>query len=142
MGDTAGLGEKAEKRRESFTLLQSQGDKARRKERGEVRGLDSGARALEQAWTWGNSSSELGTKEQGCLFWLAVTNDCSSSLHLVIDDCERACPQEQLLFERLGDAELGKKSPPGTGVRSLFGISKYVSYFRYVCSTSPLLAGT
>lgn len=71
-----------------------------------------------------------------------MTNDCSSSRHLVIDDCERACPQEQLVFEWLGDTELGKKSPSGNGVRSLFGISKYVSYFRYVCSTSLLLAST
>lgn len=92
MGGTAGSGEEAEKRRESFTQCQSLGEQVRRKERGEARSLGSGARAhraLEQARTWGNSSSELGTKEQGCLFWLAVTNDCSSSRHLVIDDCER-----------------------------------------------------
>lgn len=92
MGGTAGSRGEAEKRRESLTLCQSLGEQGRRKEGGEARGSDSEARAhmaLEQAWTWGNSSSELGTKEQGCLFWLAVTNDCSSSRHLVIDGSVR-----------------------------------------------------
>lgn len=146
MGGTAGSREEAENGRECFAPCKSLGEQARRKESEEARTPDSGARAhttLEQAWTWESSSSQLGTKEQSCSFWLAVTNDCSSSHHLVIDDCERASPQEQLLFEWLGDAESwAKKSPSGNGVRSLFGISKYVSYFRYVCSSSPLLAST
>lgn len=145
MGGTDGSGEEAEKRRESFAPCKSLGEQARRKEVEEARGPDSGARAhtaLEQAWTWGSSSSELGTKEQGCSFWLAVTHDCSSS-HLVIDDCVREqAHRNNCCLSGWEMQRAGEKSRSGNGARSLFGISKYESYFRYVYSTSPLLAST
>lgn len=101
-------------------------------------GPENGARAgtaLEQAWAWGSSSSELGLKEQGCSFWLAMTNDSFSSHHLLIDDCVRVqahtnnCCLNGWGMWRAGE----KKKPSGNGVTSLFGISKYVSYLRYVC---------
>lgn len=110
-------GGEAEKRRGSFPPCKSLGERARRKGGREARmydggcrgqgareeeeeeeeaeaaeGPDSGARAQaapEQAWTWGSSSPELGTKEQGCSFWLAMTNDSFSRCCLLTDDCMR-----------------------------------------------------
>lgn len=73
MDSTAGSREEAEKRRESFTLHQSLGEQARRKEGGESRGQDSGARAhmaLEQAWTWGNSSQNWAQRSKAACFGL------------------------------------------------------------------------
>lgn len=100
-------------------------------------GPDSGARAQaapEQAWTWGSSSPELGTKEQGCSFWLAVTNDSFSRCCLLTDDCMRVqAYMNNCRLNGWGMRRAGGKKPSGNGVTSLFGISKYVSYFRYVC---------
>lgn len=114
-----------------------QGTKEEEEEKEAVKVLGSGVRAgaaLEQAQAWGSYSSELGMKAQGCSFWLAMINDSFSSHHLLIDGCVRVrAHMSNCHVNGWGMQRAGGKKPSGNGVTSLFGISNYVSYFRYVC---------